>query len=541
MVLAGRFASSRVASNAEEYRTYLSRLYLPISAEDEHPVVSTSDTSPENLAWLRAAYPGARLAGIGRRELLNALEERFGVAIAEDAVEALARTMPSLSAKTVATPVQMTLMGAFVAAFVLALALRPHAALDLLGALASLSFVAGTLFRAVLAALGDREQRVTVTPAVEDETAPVYTILVPLYHEARVLPRLIAALRELDYPKDKLDIKLIVESDDAATASLAGTLAATGPFHVVRVPQGTPRTKPRACNYALAFARGEFTVIYDAEDRPERDQLKRAVAKFRKGPRSLACLQARLNFYNARENWLTRLFALDYSLWFDALMPGLERLGLPMPLGGTSNHFRTSALHDVAAWDPFNVTEDADMGIRLAQCGMRVSMLESTTYEEAPTTLGRWIRQRSRWMKGYAQTWLVHTRAPHSLCRRAGLAGLVSLQLFVGATVLSALLSPLLWLLFVASFLLGGSNGQHTFAWASGAGLLLGNAVLTWLSIVAPRRRGWSDLAPYGTMATAYWALISIAAWRGVFQLFTRPFHWDKTEHGLSRWEPHQP
>jgi hypothetical protein len=304
----------------------------------------------------------------------------------------------------------------------------------------------------------------------------------------------------------------------------------------VRVPPGKPRTKPRACNFAFAFARGDFTVIYDAEDRPEPDQLRRAVARFRSSARDIACLQARLNFYNADENWLTRLFALDYALWFDVLLPGLERLRVPMPLGGTSNHFRSSALREVGAWDPFNVTEDADIGIRLAQLGLRVAMLDSTTFEEAPTSLGPWLKQRSRWLKGYMQTWLVHMRAPVALRRRTGWRGLLSLQLFLGGSVVSALLNPLLWLIFILS-ILRGSSPDHFATTVSAAGLLAGNAVLTWLAVSAPRRRGWQGLAPYGFTVIFYWALISLAAWRALWQLFRRPFYWEKTAHGLTRFE----
>jgi cellulose synthase/poly-beta-1,6-N-acetylglucosamine synthase-like glycosyltransferase len=351
-------------------------------------------------------------------------------------------------------------------------------------------------------------------------------VLVPLYREARVVPRLVLALQALDYPRHLLDIKLIVEADDHETAEAAGRACSDALFEVVRVPVGTPRTKPRACNYALSFARGEFTVIFDAEDRPEPDQLRKAIAAFRGGPREVACLQARLNFYNAHENWLTRLFALDYALWFDMLLPGLDRLGVPMPLGGTSNHFRTSVLKALGGWDPFNVTEDADLGFRIAQLGYRVSLIDSTTFEEAPITLHAWMRQRSRWLKGYMQTWLVHMRSPIGLGRRIGWRGWIAFQLFLGGTIASAILNPLLWI----HFLLTASP-----EWLVVGGLGGGNALLTLLAIISPRRRGWHDLVPYALTATFYWALVSFAAYRGLWQLITRPFYWEKTEHGVSR------
>ena len=534
-------ASSCVAESLCPYEQCFARLYLPSSDFAGRPVVATADTSAENLAWLRAAYPAVRLAGASRESLFDQFQLRFGTHIADSASYALARKAPALSAKTVITRKQLFLVVAIFVALAAAVTLRPAAGYGVFVGLTSASFISGTLFRAMLAWIGGTELEAIAAKTEFGAALPVYTILVPLYREANVLPRLIQALRLLDYPKDKLDIKLVVEADDFDTVRVAEALASDAPFQIIPVPPGMPRTKPRACNYALAFARGEFTVIYDAEDRPEPDQLRKAIARFRTGPTDLACLQAHLNFYNANENWLTRLFALDYALWFDVLMPGLEKLGVPMPLGGTSNHFRTAALRAVGAWDPFNVTEDADIGIRLAQLGMRVAMLNSTTFEEAPTTLAVWLKQRSRWLKGYLQTWLVHMRDPGALRRRTGWAGFFSVQLFLGGSVLSALMNPLLWLMFIGSCLfgsqLGSPLGEHAFTSVAALSLFSGNAVLTWLAVIAPKRRGWKSLAPYGFTIAFYWALISIAAWRGLLQLFTRPFYWEKTAHGLSRVE----
>jgi cellulose synthase/poly-beta-1,6-N-acetylglucosamine synthase-like glycosyltransferase len=418
----------------------------------------------------------------------------------------------------------------------------PNDACRDLAIVASTAFLAGALFRCALAWIGGRIVEKPTCRADVDASLPPYTILVPLYREANVLPKLVGALLDLDYPRDRLDIKLIVESDDAETAAIAQRLAEESGFHLVRVPAGLPRTKPRACNYAFALARGEFTVIYDAEDRPEPDQLRKAVARFRGAPRNVVCLQARLSFYNANENWLTRLFALDYALWFEVLLPALESLGVPMPLGGTSNHFRTSALEAVGAWDPYNVTEDADLGIRLAQSGLRVAMLNSTTFEEAPTMLPAWLKQRSRWLKGYMQTWLVHMRDPLALWRRTGWLGFLSVQFFLGGSVIAALVNPLLWLMFLwtaplASTADGRSLPASDVVSISSLGLLGGNVLLTWLAISAPKRRDWTGITPYAFTVTFYWALISIAAWRGLWQLITRPFYWEKTAHGLSRFE----
>jgi cellulose synthase/poly-beta-1,6-N-acetylglucosamine synthase-like glycosyltransferase len=284
----------------------------------------------------------------------------------------------------------------------------------------------------------------------------------------------------------------------------------------------------------LRFARGDYLVIYDAEDRPEPDQLRKAVERFRGASPETVCLQARLAIYNADDGWLARMFALDYAVWFRALLPGLDKLGVPMPLGGTSNHFRTATLRVAGGWDPFNVTEDADLGIRLAQLGYRVSMLDSTTFEEAPARLDPWLKQRSRWLKGYMQTWLVHAREPVALVRRVGWRGVGVLQLFLGGAIWSTLFNPVLWLIFAASYACGRPDGElqilGMLAWISGLGLFAANIMLVGLAICGTRRI-WT-VVPYALCFPFYWALISIAAYRGLWQLVFKPFYWEKTPHG---------
>ncbi len=287
----------------------------------------------------------------------------------------------------------------------------------------------------------------SVRPRVPDAELPVYSVLVPLYREAHMLPQIVHALTHLDWPAAKLDIKLILEAVDLETIAAARALHLPGNVEIVVVPELHPRTKPKALNYALPLARGEYLVIYDAEDRPDRDQLRRAFAAFRRGPPNLACVQGALNIYNASDNWLTRQFALEYCALFDALLPALNKLRLPIPLGGTSNHFRMAALKWLMAWDPFNVTEDADLGMRLARSGYRCAMLPSTTYEEAPRHLMSWLRQRTRWLKGYLQTWLVHMRSPRRLWRELGPLGFLGFQTVVGGTILSALVHPWIYVL----------------------------------------------------------------------------------------------
>ncbi len=491
--------------------------------------VLVADGSAENCAWLAARFPGLPLRPSTDAAVRAAIIAAHGAALQQEAVEGLKRRFPELSAHRVLTRGQGVGLSALGASVLTLLVLWPAQVLVLLAFFLSAAFVASGLFRAALAWIGAGKPPRPYSASRHG--LPRYTILVPMYREAAVLPGLVAALGALDYPRALLDIKLVLEADDDET--IAAAQACRGPFEIIKVPPGGPRTKPKAANYALAFARGEYLVIYDAEDRPEPDQLLKAVAAFRASPRALACVQARLNFYNADHNWLTRMFALDYALWFDMLLPGLDRLGVPMPLGGTSNHFRTQVLRDIGGWDAFNVTEDADIGIRLSQLGYRVSMIDSTTFEEAPVSLGAWLRQRSRWLKGYMQTWLVHMRDPLRLLRQAGIPGFLAFQFFLGGGIVFALVNPLLWVLFLGALLFGWSLSEHAVT-VPGMGLLANNVLLTALAMLSPLRSGRRDLAPYGLTVVFYWALVSVAGYRALAQLFTRPFHWEKTMHGIT-------
>ncbi len=298
------------------------------------------------------------------------------------------------------------------------------------------------------------------------------------------------------------------------------------------VPAAAPRTKPKACSYATEACRGEFVVVFDAEDRPEPSQLKKAVEAFRTHP-EVSCFQARLVIDRA-QCWLQHIFALDYGIWFSALLPGLERLGAPIPLGGTSNHFRRTALVDAGLWDPFNVTEDADLGIRMARLGHKVGVLDSMTFEEAPASLSVWLRQRTRWLKGYMQTMLVHTRNPRRLIRQIGPTGVAAMQFFLGGTIWSVLVNPLLWLCWIASAFAGSltCGTLSGFAEICGGSLLLINALLALLGALPVRgsRGRPSMLAIIGY--PVYWLLISVAAYRALWQLVRDPFGWEKTPHG---------
>jgi cellulose synthase/poly-beta-1,6-N-acetylglucosamine synthase-like glycosyltransferase len=386
----------------------------------------------------------------------------------------------------------------------------------------------------ILAIIGSKNRLVNHAKyQVSDEELPVYTILVPLYQEAPVFNQLVASLSLLDYPHDKLDIILLLEADDKETIDELNKQPLPSCFRSLIVPSGYPRTKPRACNLGLLHARGEYVVIYDVEDRPERDQLRRVLDAFHQSNNSVFCVQCRLNYYNVRQNILTRLFTLEYSFWFDLFLIGLSMLGAPVPLGGTSNHFQTVALRNFGGWDDYNVTEDCDLGMRLAISGYPTVVIASTTWEEANSKLQNWIRQRSRWVKGYIQTYLVHTRNPAKLFQRLGLRNFLGFQFVVGGTPFVLLCAPFLWIMTMMGFFHLIASINDYFGVLIIIPLILHTVVFLFFGICGAMVRHNYDLLSYTLLLPAYYALQSYAAWKGLYQLFTKPHYWEKTEHGL--------
>lgn len=415
--------------------------------------------------------------------------------------------------------------------------IAPLSSIAVFGVALCAVFLATALLRLWCAFLSDLPPR---TPRrVRDQDLPIYTIVCALYREAAVVDDLVTAIRALDYPPEKLDIKIVVEPDDRDTRRALAALELGPPFEIINAPASGPRTKPKALNAALPFIRGAYTVVFDAEDRPDTDQLRRAVAAFRSADHRLACLQASLIIDNTADNWLAAMFTAAYAGQFDVLMPALAAMHLPFPLGGSSNHFRTAALRKIGAWDPYNVTEDADLGIRLCRFGYRLAALPSATYEEAPTRFIAWLKQRTRWYKGWMQTWLVHMRQPRRLWRELGAAKTVSFQLWLAGSVMSALLHPvfmagLCYLLLTRPPLQAIETMGAAFPVFTTT-LLCGYVSSIVLDAAGLRRRGLLKHAWVLALTPVYWFLLSLAAWRALFQLVLDPQRWEKTEHGLAR------
>jgi cellulose synthase/poly-beta-1,6-N-acetylglucosamine synthase-like glycosyltransferase len=468
--------------------------------------------------------------------------------VAEQATLGLWRRDRAQSARQVLFTGQRIVLWLLLAALAAGLVFATRPTLTVLMAVVSLVFLGSVVFKFVVCMVGARqESHVQVTDeevaALDARELPVYTVLVPVYKEANVVADLIANLGALDYPREKLEILLLLEEDDAETREAARAAHPPSTITFVTIPAGPPQTKPKACNVGLFFARGEYLVIYDAEDKPDPDQLKKAVVAFRRGGEQLVCVQAALNYWNAADNWLTRMFTIEYSFWFDYMLPGLDRLRLPIPLGGTSNHFRTDRLRALGGWDPFNVTEDADLGIRASAVGHTVGVINSTTFEEANRAPGNWVRQRSRWIKGYLQTLLVHLRHPVQLVRTAGAVQTAAFALLIGGTPATFLLTPPLYLVFVASLVLPPSALGGLFPgwvlWVSLFNLVIGNGLMIYVSMMGAFKRRNYSLVLWSLLNPAYWLLHSVASYKALWQLVTKPHYWEKTVHGLSHAAPH--
>lgn len=377
-------------------------------------------------------------------------------------------------------------------------------------------------------------------PVSFTETHPMpagrYIILVALYREASQVASLAQALQRLRWRNGDKQIHLICEADDADTISAIRTIRAAD-IHLHIVPPGAPRTKPRALNYVLQQVRGDYLVLYDAEDRPHPDQLLEAALAFEGGNERLACLQAPLSIDNRRESIMARFFAIEYDTLFRGILPVLADWRAPIPLGGTSNHFRLPHLLAAGGWDSFNVTEDADLGIRLARCGLDCRTLTLPTHEEAPARPAAWMRQRTRWIKGWLQTLLVHLRRPGRTLREMGWRRFLQFHMVLTAVVVSVLVHPFFLAAFVMQmYAFAQAVPQSTYGiWITGISVFnlvagyLSYGLLAW--VVQDARGTRSDKA-FILFFPLYWLLISVAGWLAVAQLLYKPHYWAKTEHG---------
>jgi len=486
---------------------------------------------------LKEGRPARALAITTPSQLTKSLLRCRSRLIARHAALDLPYAAPNLSSYSGASIPQIitTVLVALLASF--CIVARPGTTLAVLSLLMSPLFLCIVILRLASSALSNPLRAALPHHRAHDASLPIYTIIVALYREKRVASRLVAALERLDYPAAKLDIKLVLEADDHETMAALDAIERPGNIEIIVAPPGQPRTKPRALNVALPLARGRFTVVYDAEDVPDPEQLRLAVSAFARMRADVACLQARLTIDNTDDSWLTRLFTIEYAALFDVFNPGLAEIGSPIPLGGTSNHFRTAVLKRVHGWDAWNVTEDADLGIRLARLGYRIADLPSSTLEEAPSTLNAWLRQRTRWMKGYLQTGISHSRNPASSLSQFGFWRFYAGMALTAGAVLSALVYPFCTGLFLVLWLSEQPRSPWEEAWLAGSLTLFVSGIASVLipAFVALHRRGLWRLVPWVALLPFYYGLVSLAAWRGLWELVIAPFRWNKTSHGFAR------
>lgn len=469
-------------------------------------------------------------------------DPEFRAAALHDAVSGLRERTPSASAAVPFTPWQRAIALTLAALLIAGGVFAPVPTLTTLTAVSTLAYVAALIDRLVIFRRGlPADAIVTIDDdearAIPDAELPPYTVLMPAYDETEVIAQLIGAMRALDYPKDKLQILLLLEEDDDTTIAAAAAAGVEQVATVVLVPAADPRTKPKACNYGLHYATGEILTIYDAEDVPDPLQLRKVVATFARSDPRTACVQAKLAFRNGRQNLLTGWFTVEYDVWFSYLLPGVMRVNAPIPLGGTSNHLLRRVLDHIGAWDPYNVTEDADLGVRLAINGYKTAVLNSITWEEANSDPINWLRQRSRWYKGYLQSWLVHTRHPVRLWRSIGPAAFARFTLLLAGTPLIACVNAIFWLVLLL-WLLGQPRAVSwvfppAVYYPALISLVLGNALTIYMNLIGCREGRDPRLLVACLTVPIYWFMMSIAAIKGVWQLLRNPSYWEKTAHGL--------
>ncbi|CAN5164707.1 glycosyltransferase family 2 protein [soil metagenome] len=506
--------------------------------------IAPAESAMEVTAGWLARYPSIRprLSVATPTAIRAALIEAGGPRLVANAVGRLSSLYPDLSAARRATTAQVAAGLLLVAGIGAALYLDWAVTLACVSLIGALFFFGVTVLRFVAAGFTARRNLAEEGPPdIEPLALPVYTILVPLLDEAHIVADLVAALDRIEWPRDRLDIKLIVEAPDRATTDAAQAAATGPPYEVIVVPDAAPRTKPKALSFALPLSRGDYVTVYDAEDRPHPRQLLEAFSVFARSPPELACLQSPIVIDNGSAGWFARQFTIEYASVFDGLLPTLAAHGMPLPLGGTSNHFRREALEAVGGWDPFNVTEDADLGLRLARFGYRSGTIDLPTEEEAPAALKPWLNQRTRWFKGWLQTWLVHMRHPIRLAREIGWRGLLGFSLTGTGLIVSAIIHPI-WLFTLVAVLTYplGLWGDGSILASSVIGLNLFNLGAAHWAMVALARRSLA-LRDRRREARAlvwlipYWLLMSVASYRALWELIVSPHQWRKTPHSGRR------
>lgn len=530
----------------ERFNLFLNTLIFPIRKDKKvaFVVADPSDINNIRIVEDELGIVASEILVANELDINKALHVKYGGEILHKAVFHLYENDPNSCAIETFTKKQVIAIGILL--FIFLIFLYFNFVDTIIGANLILNafLLFSILFKFMLTLYGSKTELTSKVSKeeidlIKDEDLPIYTIHLPVFKESEVIQKLVWNLNSLDYPIEKIDAKLLIESDDDMTYNAVRDMKFPTNFEPIIIPYAQPKTKPKACNYGLYFSKGKYLTIYDAEDIPDSDQLKQTYKLFNKLPEDYIAIQCALNYFNKSENFLTKMFTLEYSYWFDYMLPGLDSLRIPIPLGGTSNHFKFDKLMELGGWDGFNVTEDADLGLRCYAKDYKITVLDSTTYEEANNEFFNWIRQRSRWIKGYMQTYLVHMRNPLKLYKSIGSRGFFGFQFFIGGTVFTFLSYPVL-LFFLLFYFVFKSTWIEIFFpdWLiiiSIINFTLGNLIMIYTNMIAIFKRSSYSLLLYALANPIYWLMHSISAYKGLNQLITKPFYWEKTNHGLTK------
>ena len=550
--LSRQYNAQRVDLNRDPPRTGMAAA-LPAALCLQHRVVPwlwigntllVATNDPARFDHFRACVGSLRTTMLpviaDRLHIQTQLGRLYGFELAQKAV---ARVPTTESCRNWGRHIQnrSTWAAAILGVLVLCLILAPAVSVGVATGWAVLTLAVTASLKAA-AFLAQITQNATAPPPALPDRAqfrlPRVSIMVPLLHEKEIAGALIKRLSRLTYPKSLLNVVLVLEAKDKITRNTLANTDLPPWISVIEVPGAAgPTTKPRALNYALDFCHGSIIGVWDAEDAPEPDQIEKVVMRFHQAPDTTACLQGILDYYNPRTNWMSRCFTIEYATWWRLVMPGMARLGLVIPLGGTTLFFKRDILEKLGGWDAHNVTEDADLGVRLARHGYVTELLPTVTHEEANCRAWPWVRQRSRWLKGFLITWCVHMRAPGQLLKDLGMMRFLGLQAIFLASFSQFALAPLLWSLWLIPFGLphpiqGVFNGDMLFAMMV---LFIASELLSLaMGLVAVSGRSHRHLMPWVVTMPFYFLLGALASYKALYEMVMKPFYWDKTEHGVS-------
>ncbi|WP_395463237.1 glycosyltransferase family 2 protein [Wolbachia endosymbiont of Cantharis cryptica] len=508
--------------NEQEKLFYYKFNIVPWQKLNNTTFFMVEDISRDINHWIEAHYGiNYVLIKVDGEQILNFLNSHFG--ISEFASNYLYYKNPDFSVKNIKLS-SIFFSSFFIVTSILTLTEKyTYFALMLIFIVGCSSYL--FKFIAIIFSLYKTPNQKTDYGKMNEEDFPIYTVLLPAFEESVVIEQLIESIGNLDYPKSKLDVKLLIESDDQEILAAIEKYTLPQHFEVIKVPHSLPKTKVKSCNYAMSLARGKYVVIYDADDKPDPLQLKKALIEFDQGDDKLACVQARLNYYNYNYSFLTKSFSLEYINWFQYLLPGFQKMNMPIPLGGSSNHFSVEVLRKVFLWDAYNVTEDADLGLRLAQMGYKTKIIDSETLEESPITVFAWIKQRARWIKGYMQTYIVHLKNIKSLYKYTGFKGILLLNLFVGSAAFMFFTTPFLLLslaliniltkLFLCYFIV----------------IYIINLIFLIIAVKQQKMPFYFYIV--SIFFPVYSLLHSVAAFLALWEFILYPERWNKTQHGL--------